>query len=179
MATDYDWDSTWSLVNKTIKISPLQLVRHLKELEYLAERLDKVETPIKRDTWEDSVQAWIALSELLPVLQVQRGQQVLEAIFGDEDVLKALEIGNKFLKSTGAAPQVVITTLKTQLVNHMLSNMYMYKQSIQHEQANICRVQDMQTRGVALIGTIFAAALIGVANFLSRLAYVHFYDDVF
>eukprot|EP00854_Cymbomonas_tetramitiformis_P006924 gene6924-8261_t len=106
----------------------------------------------------------------------ERGRLVLEAIFADKGVVDALGKGVCFLKSTGDLPQHVLTLLKTNLVGHMQTNVYMYKQAIQHEQANIRRVQEMQGRFVALAGAMCAAILVGIANFLKQLAYDYYVD---
>ncbi|KAK3266842.1 hypothetical protein CYMTET_24562 [Cymbomonas tetramitiformis] len=175
-STKYELKGTRGLLHKMMTISPLQLIKHLNELDYLMSRLDKAEEPLQSQTWADSVGAWVALSELLPVIQAERGRLVLEAIFADKGVLDALGKGEFFLKSTGDLPQHMLTTLKANLVGHMQTNLYMYKQAIEHEQANIRRVQEMQGRFIALVGATFAAILVGIANFLGRIAYDYYMD---
>ncbi|KAK3236246.1 hypothetical protein CYMTET_53605 [Cymbomonas tetramitiformis] len=175
-STKYELKGTRGLLHKMMTISPLQLIKHLNELDYLMSRLDMAEEPLQSLTWADSVGAWVALSELLPVIQAERGRLVLEAIFADKGVLDALGKGVFFLKSTGELPQHMLSTLKANLVGHMQTNVYMYKQAIEHEQANIRRVQEMQGRFIALVGATFAAILVGIANFLGRLAYDYYID---
>ncbi|KAK3268561.1 hypothetical protein CYMTET_22946 [Cymbomonas tetramitiformis] len=177
-STKYELKGTRGLLHKMMTISPLQLTKHLDELDYLMNRLDKAEEPVQSLTWEDSIGAWVALSELLPVIQAERGRRVLEAIFADKDVLDALGKGEFFLKSTGVLPQHMLSTLKANLVGHMQTNLYMYKQAIQHEQANIRRVQEMQGRFIALVGATVAAILIGIANVLGQVSYDYYVDYV-
>ena len=47
---------------------------------YVKDRLAKAEEPITVTTWQDVVESWLALAELLPVIQAQRGVAVLECV---------------------------------------------------------------------------------------------------
>jgi hypothetical protein len=45
--TQYDIAGTLNLLHKELLFTPAQLTKHLHELEYLAERLEKAEVPVQ------------------------------------------------------------------------------------------------------------------------------------
>ena len=53
---------------------------------------------------------------------------------------------------------------------HIRANGYSYRKKINLELARIRRVRDLQMRGVALVGTAIAAALISTFNYLYSVA---------
>ena len=77
------------------------------DLVYLQERLAEAGEAFKADTWQDSVESWLALADLLPVLRSERGVGVLECIFSDPAVLQALGWGKLFINANGAPPNSI------------------------------------------------------------------------
>ena len=120
---------------------------------------------------------WLALRDLLPVMQCPRAQLVLEAIFADEDVLDALAAGQAMLPTGKQLPLGVLRLLKRNLVGHMQSNYYHYRHSIEYEMVRIRRLKDTQMRAVTFFGAAITAGLVGVAKYASRAVYEHYNDD--
>lgn len=109
-------------------------------------------------------------------VQCERAQLILEAIFSDQEVVGALSAGKPMMDTVGQPPSSLRQTLNDGLYGHLRSNYYTYAEAIRHEITAIRRVQDLQGRALVLAGIGFAAALVGVSNFLSTLAY-HEYEE--
>merc|ERR1712224_240202 len=54
---------------------------------------------------------------------------------------------------------------------HIRHEAYKYRKLIDFELAVICRIKDMQQHGLALIGSGIVATMVGIANFVSKLAF--------
>ena len=121
--------------------------------------------------------SWLALRDLLLVMQCPRAQLTLEAIFADEAVLYALAAGQAMLHTDGQLPLSVLRLLKRNLVGHMQSNYYTYRRSIEYEMTTIRRLKDVQMRAVTFTGAAITAGLVGVANYVSRAVYEAYHND--
>ncbi len=66
-----------------------QMDRNLMELEFLRKRLEKLDDPLGNleHTWQDVVELWMSVLNLLHTLNVERGQHIVEAIFGGDPAL--------------------------------------------------------------------------------------------
>ena len=70
-------------IAKTIWIvlncSPKLLLQQLQELDFVLERISKAEsTAFDVNTWQDSVESWLALRDLLAEVESQKAAWVLE-----------------------------------------------------------------------------------------------------
>ncbi|EOD24394.1 hypothetical protein EMIHUDRAFT_469324 [Emiliania huxleyi CCMP1516] len=118
------------------------------ELTYLLDTLVKLEAlEVKSDTWKDAASTWMSVLELRRKIGVERGIAVIDCIAGDQKA--------RLSKAAGG---------------HIRANGYSYRKKINLELARIRRVRDLQMRGVALVGTAIAAALISTFNYLYSVA---------
>ena len=112
----------------------------------------------------------MALLQLRAKIDVERGQSVLECMLADPKLLAGLSAGQAMLNLQGAAPADLLTELNQGPGAHVRQNAYAYRKTLDRELIRIRRVKEIQLRGVALVGSAFVAALVGAANFASRLA---------
>ena len=73
-------------------------------------------------SWQDQVESWIALADLLPKLRTEKGVAVLECIFADSTVTQALGLARLFLNVSGDAPDSLMVILKRDLGKHIKAN---------------------------------------------------------
>jgi len=166
-----DWRHTAELAWRLAAVPPAVLTLHIEELNYLSERLTKVEEPITVQAWQDSVEGWLALRDLMSKVRGRRAQLLLESIFADDEVIRALSWGEACLriKAQGEPPAALMLVLKKGLSGHVKANYYEYQQEVKKELERIKRVQDMRAQFLALAGSLVLATFIAVGNFLSYL----------
>ncbi|EOD10671.1 hypothetical protein EMIHUDRAFT_465208 [Emiliania huxleyi CCMP1516] len=123
---------------------------------------------VKSDTWKDAASTWMSILELRRKIGVERGIAVIDCIAGDQKVLDALGAAKALFDIEGDAPPDA--RLSKAAGGHIRANGYSYRKKINLELARIRRVRDLQMRGVALVGTAIAAALISTFNYLYSVA---------
>ena len=67
--------------------------------------------------------------------------------------------------------QLVSFNLKQGPATHLQQHAYEYRRKFDAELAAIRRLKELQVRGVAFVGTVLLSALVGAANFASRIIY--------
>ena len=152
--------------------SRAKLTKHENELQYLKEKLKKLEEMTTSDqTWRDVSKTWQATLALLKNLDVERGRAVLQCIASDEKLLKALGMAETLYKIKGDVPTDLVMELNDGAGAHICSHAYKYDKLISLELVRIQRVKDMQWKVLTLTSSVFVATMIGAANLLSRLYY--------
>lgn len=107
--------SSLLLMWRLAPVSPAVLVRHIDEIEYLCDQLDKIREPVTVLNWSDVLDSWMALADLMPKIRVRRGQLILEAIFASPPVVRGLSWGFALRGIQGATtnpPSALIHKLK-------------------------------------------------------------------
>ena len=107
--------SSLLLMWRLAPVSPAVLVRHIDEIEYLCDQLDKVREPVTVLNWPDVIDSWLALADLMSKIRVRRGQLILEAIFASPPVVRGLSWGSALKNIQGATtnpPSALINRLK-------------------------------------------------------------------
>ena len=152
--------------------SRAKLTKHENELQYLKEKLKKLEDMTTSDqSWRDVSAAWRAMLALNKSVEVERGRAVLQCIASDEKLLQALGMTETLYKVKGDAPTELVVQLNDSVGAHIGSHAYKYDKLISLELVRIQRVKEMQWKVVTLTGSAFVATMIGAANLLSRLYY--------
>ena len=64
-----------SMARKVLVMPKSELRSQQNDLAYLRERLEKAAEPLAAQTWQDSVESWMALADLLPKLRNDWGFQ--------------------------------------------------------------------------------------------------------
>ena len=172
--TEFDARGYWETLKQIYSLPPTFLTAQENDLKYLQDKLKQAEEPVTEASWEDTLASWQALMALLPKMKSKRGIAVLEAIFSDRQVLKAMGAGKQFNVANvgeGKLPAEVLKLLKTGLGGHIKAHAYEYDQMIGRELARIARIKQLQARAVGLVATAITAGLIGVANFVSKVVY--------
>ena len=170
--SDFDDRGLRATFKQAALLSRMELKEKEKSLTYLLERLAKAEEPIQQQSWEDSLASWQALMDLLPKMKSKRGVAVLEAIFSDRAVLKAMGAGKQFNNALcKELPVEVIKRLKEGLGGHIKKHAFEYRQKIEHEIERIIFIRDLKQYGIGLLGSGFVALFIGISNFVSQMAY--------
>lgn len=164
--------------HKTRTADPRHLQQQLRELDFVLDRLARAEsTPIEERSWQDSVESWLALRDLLPEVQTVRAIKLLEVVFSDEDVLAALGLAERLLEilpgdETGnATPPALLTRLKTVLGGQMKRNYFLYVKTLEREKSSIERLISLQHRLFGLMATAATGIFIGIANLCCRVLY--------
>mmetsp|Transcript_39213 Transcript_39213/g.124932 ORF Transcript_39213/g.124932 Transcript_39213/m.124932 type:complete len:377 (+) Transcript_39213:474-1604(+) len=157
--------TAWKTARMVMVLPQQMLVEHEKQLAYVLERLGKAEEPIEVASWQDTVDAWVALRDLLGKVQAGRAQVVLEAIFAEESVRDALGMGQALSGIKGSPPEELIIRLKSNLAGHIKANYYTYRRAIEAEIALIERIKEYKQRAFAIAGSMLLALLIAVGNF--------------
>ena len=153
------------------------LTVHEKELEYLKERLEKLlDDPATEHNWLDFAETWQELIKLRTAMKVQCGQAILDCICMDEKVLRSLDFAAHFRGINGQPPQEVLRRLKAGPGGHLRTHAYKYRCKLDTELARIARLKELQLRVVGFLGTVVIGAMVGIFNFLSRVAYSYIYD---
>ena len=152
--------------------SRAKLTKHENELQYLKEKLKKLEEMTTSDqTWRDLSESWQAILALNKSVEVERGRAVLQCIASDEKLLQALGMAETLYKIKGDVPTDLVMELNDGAGAHIRSHAYKYDKLISLELVRIQRVKDMQWKVVTLTGSGLVATMIGAANLLSRLYY--------
>jgi hypothetical protein len=114
----------------------------------------------------------------------------------DEEVLKGIGAAQQLQKIIGTPPEELVELLKRGPAQHLQNHAYQYRRKFDVELASIRRLKELQVclcrascyrvlmsmrllpeclqsqlRVVALVGTVLVAALVGVANYVSRVIY--------
>ena len=134
--------------------------------------------PLAATTWQDSVESWLALAELLPRLRGERAVAVLECVFADPGVVDALSAGKFFLHTNGVPPDSLMVRLKQGLGKHIKANAYSYRQAIDREEASIQRILDLKDRAFQGLWAIFAAAWIALFGFVGRVVWAEYGEAI-
>lgn len=69
----------------------LELNRNLKELQFVRERMQKLDDPIQEGTWQDIAESWFSMLKLLQKVKGERVRAVMEAIALDRQLMMALQ----------------------------------------------------------------------------------------
>ena len=150
--------------------SRAKLTKHENELQYLKEKLKKLEELTTTDqTWRDVSETWQATLALLKSVDVERGRAVLHCIASDEELLKAVGMAEALYKAAGDLPIEVVVRLNDGAGAHIRTHAYKYDKLISQELVRIQQVKDIQWRALTLAGSALVAAMIGTANLFSRL----------
>ena len=173
--TEFEARGRWQTLKQVYSLPPVMLTAQENDLTYLLDKLKQAEEPIAETTWEDTLASWQALMALLPKMKSKRGVAILEAIFSDRQVLKAMGAGKQFTGAKGKVPQEVLQLLKTGLGGHIKAHAFDYHQKVNQERARIARIKQLQARAVGLVGSAIVAGMIGVANFASNILYNEVY----
>ena len=150
------------------------LYEQLRKLDFVLERLNEAKaTPIEEKTWQDSVESWLALRDLLPQVSSQRAVRVLECVFGDAKVLDVLGRAEIFLPIDGGerTPVDLLTQLKAVLGGQMKQNFFAYVEVMEKEKVAIQHVISLQNKLFAAFSAGIVGIFFGVSNFLFRLIY--------
>ena len=167
----------WANLMLVVRMPPQTMAKQLSELDFFLDRLAKVEEPIEVDSWQDSVESWLALRDMLPSIQVGRAQLVLEAIFADKHVLQSLAWGEAMRDISGKPPDELLIRLKQGLSGHIKMNYFRYHKELQQEIANIKRILELKHVFFSVMTSVLLAVLISMGNFmafiLSRVVLTH------
>ena len=93
----------------------------------------------------------------------------------DETVLEGIGAAQQLQNNVGTVPDEVVKLLKQGPAAHLQHHAFVYRRQFDKELAAIRRIKELQLRGVALVGTLFFSALVGAANYVSRLLYDGFH----
>lgn len=138
----------------------------------MLERLQKIEDEkMSESTWRDVCETWMALLQLRAKIEVERGQSVLDCMLADPKLVAGLGAGIAMLNMQGTVPSDLLTELNQGPGVHIRQNAFRYHKALDRELMRIRRVREIKQNLVTLVGSSFVAVLVGVANFLSRLAY--------
>ena len=163
---------------KVVTLDPLDLATDLQQLEYLLERVDKLDDPFLPDTWMDIIETWQAVRELCSEMSGSMTQKVLICIFSDTKVMKALALSDVLQPiQDGKAPGGLLTIFKKFLGQHMKKNFYLYQKEIKEEVAHITRIKDLKAQLVAICISGLVALFIGISNFASNYLYGQIFGD--
>ena len=99
-----------------------------------------------------------------------RGQLLLETLFAEPQVLEALGWGEALHEIRGEPPTDLMLKLKHGLGAVMKANDYEYQSALKRETGQIERIQELQQRAFALLGSALLALLIAMGNFFAYLA---------
>ena len=153
------------------------LTVHEKELEYLKERIEKLlDDPATEHNWLDFAETWQELINLRKAMKVECGQAILECICMDSTVMRSLDFAAHFRGINGLPPQEVLRQLKAGPGGHLRTHAYKYRRKLDAELARIARLKELQLRVIGFMSTVVIGAMVGIFNFLSRVAYSYFYD---
>ena len=152
--------------------SRAKLTKHENELQYLKEKLKKLEEMTTTDqTWRDVTETWQATLALLKSVEVERGRAVLQCIASDEELLESVGMAETLYKAKGEVPLDVVVRLNDGAGAHIRTHAYKYDKLISQELVHVQRVKEIQWRALTLTGSAVIATMIGAANLLSRLYY--------
>ena len=147
-----------------------ELVKDESELSYLLEKLTKLEDiALTEQTWKDVSESWKALLALRSQLHVECGQQVLECMCADVEVLKAVGAADQFRKTLGDVPNDIVTLLSEGLSAHIRGHAYKYRKKLNAELARVRRVKEIQLGVITSTSTSAAAALLAAGNVIGRM----------
>ena len=167
-------------LRKALTIKPTQMSKELNNIDYLLSSLETAKEPFTKTTWSDTVESWLGMRDLIKKLDSERAQHVLDCIFSDEEVSKALGTAVQFkgIQNLDAPPDSLLIVLKSGPGKHIKDRYYDYVKALKTEMAHIERLQSLQKQVTGLIAIGLLALATGVGNFVVRLfSNKLFYDE--
>ena len=108
---------------------------------------------------------------------------MLDCVFTDENVLKALGAAQQLKEIDGGAIESQPTLLKMLKEGpgaHIKTHYYDYTKAVKKEMARIWRIQELQARVIGFMAMGIGALGVGIANFMSNVFYNKIaYDQYF
>ena len=122
----------------------------------------------------------MAVLQLRSSVEAACAQQVIDAIVTDDAVLSGLGAAHVLRNAayTGAPPQEMLQQLKQGPGKHMKENAYRYRRTLDGELASIRRIYELKDRTFQALWAVFAAGMIGVFGFISRMLWGFYGDDI-
>ena len=80
--------------------------------------------------------------------------------------------------TTGEAPDDLMKFLKQGLGKHIKANAYRYRRTLDGELASIRRIYELKDRAFQALWAVFAAGMIGLFGFISRMLWGFYGDDI-
>ena len=161
--------SVRDLTRLVLQTKPTTLARHENELAFLIGELERVrEKDITALGWLDFFESFQSLVALRARIVDPCCQAVLAALVTDRDVTTALSMayGLSTIANVEAPPSELLKALKAGPGKHLKQKGYAYRRKCDLEITRIRRVRDLQMRGIALLGTVIASALVGLSGYL-------------
>ena len=174
-ATSFSSKTSWILKLRTaLSKRPLDLIAEDNELKFLLEKLNIVEVQkVDADSWVHVLDCWQALLSLRSKLSSPCAQQVIEAIVSDDDVMRGLGMAHAMREIRGG-PRELLLQMEVGPAKHIKEFSYDYRRKIENEIAQIGRVRAYQIRFIALVCSIIRSTFVGVAQFVSNIAYDYY-----
>ena len=112
----------------------------------------------------------MAVLDLRAKLDSACAQQILGAIICDEKVLSGLCAAHvlRNARITGKPPPTLLQQLKQGPGKHIKSHAYEYRKKLDTEVVRIARIQTLQQRGIALVGSTIVSIMIGISQYVSN-----------
>jgi hypothetical protein len=89
----------------------------------------------------------------------------------DSAVAQALGAARPFIELDGELPAAIMVKLTKGPAAHIRKNAYKYVKLLEKNSSMITKIQETQSRMIALIGAAITAALVSVGNFVARLGH--------
>ena len=115
--------------------------------------------------------SWIAFFDLYKEVNVECALTVFECMAADSAVAQALGAARPFIELDGELPAAIMVKLTKGPAAHIRKNAYKYVKLLEKNSSMITKIQETQSRMIALIGAAITAALVSVGNFVARLGH--------
>jgi hypothetical protein len=167
------WGAFYDMSTAALTADRIQLSRDLADLEYLMEKIKKLEElPTTTETWRDVIETWCSLLDLVSKISPERGIAVLESIASDDELLKAIGAGRALMGIVAEKPPPKLVSLINEKAGAKIrSSAYGHLRVLEKELAIIRRTKDHQERAVALLGTAIASVFISIGGLVARVYY--------
>eukprot|EP01052_Picozoa_sp_SAG31_P035761 SAG31_NODE_4359_length_3313_cov_2.107032_1_plen_406_part_00 len=176
--TWYSKTTRCGMLRRLTTTSWAKLAADEDDLKFLQEQLELLaQKPPTANDWRSYLSSFESVLELRSGMKAERGQAVLECICMDEAVLDGIGAARQLKNTNGTVPDVVLQLLSSGPASHVQHHAYEYRRKFDVELAAIRRTRTLKNQATAFLGTVFFSALVGVANFASRVVYDGFYGD--
>ena len=146
------------------------LRREKSEINDVMTQLQNLLLPFLSETWVDQLDQWKGLNNMQSELSSQRAKAVLRCVFEDKEVLRALGMGVQMMQIRGAPPGGLLLQLKQTLGGNIKKYYFTYRRALEDELHCIEFIEAQKRWVTTLIGSMFVAVMIGLANLLANAA---------
>jgi len=172
----YDIRGFFPMFKAVLTVSPAKMHSDTKEIQRLLNKFEKLDQACLETTWTEIADTWATLYEDYNRMQAERSLLILEQIFGNPVILKAVSYAKALhnIAQISYPPEEILKLLKEAKVE-LKRRVDEYMAAADRE---LVRMQKIQNRQQQFIGGV-SILLISIGTSVGNFAATYFYNKYF